>query len=660
MHKPRRSPRLSKPSGKRIRIMVIILLFLSVGLVLRIAWLQLARGADFTQQAAYQSEAERKLESPRGSIIDRDGKVLAISEMAKSLYADPTILNTSPAEAAALLAPPLQMETAEVQKKLEEETAFVWLKRTMNHDMYAQVSAVIQEHKLKGLPFLDESHRWYPNGAFASQVIGYVGDEDKGLDGIEMTLNKEIRGDRQALLVKTDKNNMPILDSALEKILPDRERSVRLTLDSTIQYLVERELDRIVATHQPTGAAIIVMDPQTGEILAMGNRPTFNPNEYGKANQEQFRNRAVSNMYEPGSTFKPIVAASAVDAGTWSLNQTYYDTGSITVGDHTIYNWDQQGNGTVTIRDILKFSINTGMAEIGVTTGAKTLTEYAKRFGFGQPTGIELPGEASGLMFQEADMGRIDEATMGIGQGIAVTPLQMIQAFSALANKGHMMRPFIVKEIDNPDGSIYRKNDPTEVGQPVTETTAQDIVPFLEEEVASGGGHNAYIPGYRFAGKTGTAQRLNVEGTGYAEGQYVASFIGFGPLENPRYIALVVVDNPRGIYYGAQVAAPVFKSLMIQILRAKGIPPSQPVAGMALPQAAATGWQKHVLPPVQRGEEGILLPSFVGWDSREVNDWLRGAGLGFIPVGSGRAIDQRPGFGTYAPPGSAVTVTFTR
>lgn len=660
MHKPRRSSRLSRPAGNRIGITVIILLCISLGLVLRVAWLQLVRGADFTQQAAYQSEAERKLESPRGSIIDRDGKVLAISEMAKSLYADPTILNTSPAETAALLAPPLQMEPAEIQKKLEEETAFVWLKRTMNHDMYAQVSAVIQEHKLKGLPFLDESHRWYPNGSFASQVIGYVGEDDKGLDGIEMTLNKEIRGDRRALLVTTDKNNMPILDSALEKILPDKERSVRLTLDSTIQYLVERELDRIVATHQPTGAAIIVMDPQTGEILAMGNRPTFNPNEYGKANQEQFRNRAVSNMYEPGSTFKPLVAASAVDAGTWSLNKTYYDTGSITVGDHTIYNWDNQGNGTVTIRDILKFSINTGMAEIGVTTGAKTLTEYAKRFGFGQPTGIELPGEASGLMFQEADMGRIDEATMGIGQGIAVTPLQMVQAFSALANKGHMMRPFIVKEIDNPDGSIYQKNDPTEVGQPVSETTAQQIVPFLEEEVASGGGHNAYMPGYRFAGKTGTAQRLNAEGTGYAEGQYVASFIGFGPLENPRYIALVVVDNPRGIYYGAQVAAPVFKSLMLQILRAKGIPPSQPAAGTELPQAAATAWQQHVLPPVQRSAEGILLPSFIGWDSREVNDWLRGAGLGFVPVGSGRAIDQRPEFGKYAPPGSAVTVTFTR
>lgn len=648
---------------KRIRLrmgyLTLVLIVCTVGLIFRVAWFQIVRGADYAKQVTYQSEADRKLQSPRGTIIDRDGKVLAISEMAKSLYADPTILNESPHDVAALLAPYLQMEPPEIQQKLEEETAFVWLKRTLSHDAYTSVSQVIKDHKLQGLPFMDENHRWYPNGAFASQLIGYVGIDDQGLDGIEMMLDKEIRGGTQRLRLTTDKNNIPILNSVLEQILPDKERTARLTIDSTIQFFVEQELDTIVEAHHPSGASIIVMDPQTGEILAMGNRPTFDPNQYGKANAEQYKNRAVMNMYEPGSTFKPLIAAAAVDSGKWKVNQTYLDSGSITIGDRTIHNWDNQGRGNVTIRDILKFSINTGMAEIGLTTGAHTLTEYAKRFGFGKPTGIELPGESSGLMFREESMGRIDEAIMSIGQGIAVTPIQMVQAFSAIANKGAMMRPFVIKEIDNPDGSVYQKTEPEKISQPIQAGTAEVIMKYLEEEMNSGGGMNAHIPGYRFAGKTGTAQRLNAEGTGYAEGQYIASFMGFGPVENPQYIVLVVIDNPQGIYYGAQVAAPAFKRLMTNILQAKGIPPSQQIEGqkkhVAPPKAP-----KHALPPIQRNADGVLMPSFIGWDSREVNDWLQQAGLGFVPQGTGRAIYQRPEPGSYAPPGSNANVTFKR
>jgi len=646
---------------RRMSACIVFLFAFCLLIVGRLFWLQVIQGADLTRRADNQTEMDRELQSPRGSILDRNGKVLAISEMAKSLYADPTMIKRTPAEVAKILAPYLRINEAEITERLSRDTAFVWLDRTMDADKYEALKAVIDKEKLQGLRFVDENHRYYPNGSLAAQLIGFVGTEDKGLSGIEMVLDDEIRGGVQQLRITTDRNAVPIFDSALEKVLPDKERTARLTIDETLQFAVEQNLDTIMTRHKPTGAAIIIMDPKTGEILAMGSRPTFNLNEYGKGNVEQYKNRAVINLYEPGSTFKPIVAASALDAGKWRLDQVYHDQGFIDVDDRTIHNWDNEGNGNVTLKEILKFSINTGMAKIAMTAGADTLITYAKRFGFGEPTGIELPGEGEGILFNAKDMTPINEATMGIGQSIAVTPLQMVQAFGAIANKGHMMKPFVVKEIDNPDGTIYKKTEPQEVGQPVSEATATAISQILAEEVSSGGGQNAHIAGYRFGGKTGTAQRLNVAGTGYAEGQYISSFIGFGPIENPQYVVLIVVDNPSGIYYGAQVAAPIFKELMTDIIRFKGIPPSQSVEGTPKSlQAVGPTKPTYTIPPVERTAQGVRLPSFMGWDSREVNDWLNSANLGFVPHGTGRAISQSPVAGSYALPGSDVTVTFSR
>lgn len=644
---------------RRITVCVIFLLGFC-GLVSgRLFWLQIVKSADLAQRADNQTEEDRKLQSPRGTIVDRDGTVLAISEMAKSLYADPTMMDRTPAEMAHILAPYLRIKEDIIKERLGRDTAFVWLDRTMDHEKYEALEEVIKKDKLKGLRFVDESRRFYPNGPMAAQLLGFVGENDKGLDGVEMVFDKEIRGNIQKFRLTTDRNNVPIFDSALEKILPDKERSVRLTIDSTIQYEAEKGLDGIMERSHPEGAAIIIMNPKTGEILAMASRPTFDPNEYSKGSPEKFKNRAVVNLYEPGSTFKPIMAAAAIDSGKWDLNRVYHDVGYIHIDDRTIYNWDDQGLGNVTLKDILKFSINTGMSEIGLTTGGKILTEYAERFGFGKPTGIDLPGEGAGILFNPSTMSKVDEAIMAIGQGVAVTPLQMVQAFGAMANGGHMMKPFVVKEIDNPDGSVYQKTEPQEVGQPVTKETSQAISKIMAEEISSGGGQNAQIDGYQFCGKTGTAQRLNKEGTGYAEGQYIGSFVGFGPLEDPQYVVLIVVDNPNGVYYGAQVAAPVFKEIMTEIVRIKGIRPSQPIEGK--PVRAAAEPEKHRdIPVIQHSDDGVFIPSFMGWDSREVNDWLNQAGLGFVPNGTGQAVYQDPKAGSYALPGSDVTVTFMR
>ena len=649
----------SRRIHNRIAICLALLMFLCVAIGARLVWLQIVKGPALSRRADLQSEDDRKLQSPRGTILDRNGKVLAMSEIAKSVYGDPKMINRSPEEMGKLLAPYVKAKPEEITERLQRDTAFVWLERTMDHERYEGLQQLIKKEKLEGLGFVDESRRFYPNGNLAAQLVGFVGNDDSGLDGIEMVLDKEIKGDVRKFRLTTDRNNVPILESTLEQILPDQQRSVRLTIDSTIQYVAEKGLDRIVKESHPTGASIIVMDPKTGEILAMASRPTFDPNEYSKGNSESYKNRAVVNMYEPGSTFKPIVASAALAAGTWDTKKIFHDIGYVNVGDRQIRNWDDSGYGDVTLKEILKFSINTGMAHIGLNTGGEILTDYAKKYGFGKPTGIELPGEGDGILFDPATMSRVDVATMSIGQGVAVTPLQMVQAFGGLANKGHMMKPFVIKEIDNPDGSIYRKTDPEESGEPVPEDVSHTISTIMEEEISSGGGQNAKVEGYKFCGKTGTAQRLNSEGTGYAEGQYIGSFVGFGPYEDPQYIVLIVVDNPSGSYYGAQVAAPIFKEMMTQIVHFKAIPPSN--YSDKLDQAAKKKrTPQRDIPDVFKNDDGVLLPSFAGWDSREVNDWLTQAGLGFIPDGTGTAVGQSPGPGSFVSPGEAVTVTFTR
>lgn len=653
---------------KRILKCFTGLLIFSLVLTVRLVCLQTVQSADLTERVDAQSEADRKIQSPRGMILDRDGKVLAISEVAKSLYADPTMMQSdtdgkgkTPAEAAELLAPYLRIKQDEIEERLSRDTSFVWLDRTMDDDKYQALKSVIADKHIKGLRFVDENRRYYPNGTLAAQLIGFVGDNDHGLDGIEMVLDDDIRGDTQKLRLTTDSNNVPIFDSALEKVLPDKEKSVRLTIDSTIQYIAEKGLDDIMKNNKPEGAAIIIMNPKTGEILAMASRPNFDPNDYGKANKEAYKNRAVVNLYEPGSTFKSLMASAALDAGTWTESKTYKDVGYVQVDDRVISNWDDSGMGTVTLKEILKFSINTGMVAIGLNTGGKILTSYAEKYGFGKQTGIELPGEGEGILFNPDEMSNINTATMAIGQGIAVTPLQMVQAFGAVANHGTMMKPFVIKEIDNPDGSVFKKTEPQEVGQPISAEVSRIISTIMADEINSGGGLNAKIDGYNFCGKTGTAQRLNSEGTGYAEGQYIGSFVGFGPLEDPEYVVLIVVDNPSGVYYGAQVAAPIFKMMMTDIVRIKGIRPASAAAANAtvlksLPAAAS----KAPLPPVDATGDTVLLPSFIGYDSREVNAWLNAAGLGFIPNGTGIATYQVPAAGTYVDAGSNVTVSFSR
>ena len=646
---------ISGNDNKRIEYTVRVLLCIAVVLVGRLFFLQIIDKSDLQAKNLSQVQVDRKLQSPRGTIYDRNGKPLAMSVVTKSLYADPKMIKQSPQEIADLISPYVTMSKENIVKALQEDTAFVWLNRMMDADKSKGVQQVIKDNNIAGLNFVEESKRYYPNGVLAAQVLGFVGTDDKGLDGLEMVLDDELKGGVQQEIVATDNKGNAIFGSVLSKFLPDKGKSVTLTIDATIQFIAERALDKAMVDTGAKHASVIVMDPKTGEILAMANRPSYDPNNYNQSGEEAFKNIAVTNLYEPGSTFKPIIASAALAAGKWKLDTVYNDKGAFAANGHIIRNWDGEGYGPVRLLDILKYSLNTGMAEIGTLTGADILSKYIRDYGFGSETGIELPGEGAGILYNPEDMSKLDVATMSIGQGIAVTPLQMVRAFGALANGGAMMKPHIIKSYSNSQGDVTSTTETSVVGQPVPAETVKTIVDILEKEVSEGGGTKAMVEGYHFAGKTGTAQKLDTKHGGYLDGQYIVSFIGFGPVEDPKFVVLVVIDDPqKGSLYGSQLAAPVFKDIVSQLVRYYQMSPSVKDGATVAAVPAAK------LPAVKpNGDGSVVLPDFRGYTFGEVRDWLHTAGLYFKPDGTGKAISQEQLPGTVVSPGTPIVVQFS-
>ena len=646
---------ISGNDNKRIEYTVRVLLCIAVVLMGRLFFLQIIDKSDLQAKNLSQVQVDRKLQSPRGTIYDRNGRPLAMSVVTKSLYADPKMIKQSPNEIAELIAPYVTMSKDNIVKSLQEDTAFVWLDRMMEPEKSKAVAQLIKDKNLEGLNFVEESKRYYPNGNLAAQVLGFVGTDDKGLDGLEMVLDDELKGGIQKELVATDRKGNAIFGSVLSKYLPDKGKSVTLTIDATIQFIAERALDKAMEDTGAKHASVIVMDPKTGEILAMANRPTYDPNHYSQGSEEDFKNIAVTNLYEPGSTFKPIIASAALASGKWKLDQVYNDKGAFAANGHIIRNWDGEGYGPVRLLDILKYSLNTGMAEIGTLTGADILSKYVRDYGFGSETGIELPGEGAGILYNPEDMSKLDVATMSIGQGIAVTPLQMVRAFGALSNGGAMMKPHIIKSYSNSQGDVTSTTETSVVGQPVPAETVKTIVDILEKEVSEGGGTKAMVEGYHFAGKTGTAQKLDTKHGGYLDGQYIASFIGFGPVEDPKFVVLVVIDDPqKGSYYGSQIVAPVFKDIVSQLVRYYQMSPSVKDGATVAAVPAAK------LPAVKpNGDGSVVLPDFRGYTFGEVRDWLHTAGLYFKPDGTGKAISQEQLPGTVVSPGTPIVVQFS-
>lgn len=560
------------------------IIFLFIGLIIlialimaRYAWIQIFRGDEMLSKLEAQVQDSAVLHVPRGTIYDADMKELAISTMVDSLYIDPNHVE-NPTQLASDLAPLIGISEQNILDDIAQGGGFVWVKRQLEPDASKAVRKLMKEKPeyVACIGFIQESKRYYPNDMLAANVIGFVGTDDKGLDGIEQQFDGMIKGEEQTASIFTDALARPILDSVFMKNSPvDANcKNVQLTINAQYQFIVEKALDKAMIDHGAESVTAIVMNPQNGDILAMASRPSYDPNNFHKYDPNVWKNRAVSDIYEPGSTFKSIVAAAGFQEKIVSPTDIFVDPGRIEVSGRTIQNWSGDSFGTVTFLDVVKNSINTGFVRLGLELGGERLMNYARKFGFGEPTGIELPGEESGILFNPKDMVASDVATSSIGQSIAVTPLQMVTAMSAIANDGVLLKPHIVKAIYNADGSVYQKMEREEVRRCIDSDVYKTLKSVLEQVVSTGGGSKASIEGYHIAGKTGTAQKIDMVHGGYMPGRYIASFCGFGPVEDPQFTVLVIINDPAGgQYYGGQIAAPIAHDIFVQLFRYANIKP---------------------------------------------------------------------------------------
>ena len=651
-----------------------LILFAFVSVVVRLFWLQIISGEELAKRAMQQTAGDEKVFSPRGSILDRNGEELAVSIMSKSLYVDPKQMDDNPEMwprgqkpqrdprrlAADLLAPVLKIKADELYSDFSGGGRFLWIKRAMEPAEADEVRQIIKDNKLSGLHFLEESKRYYTKNTMAAHVLGFVGIDDNGLSGIEWRLDSIIKGAETHRSDILDALGRKIGESGFNSAAPPQMPTVYLTIDSKMQYVLEKGLDDAIAKTHAKSAAVILMDPHTGEILGMASRPTFDPNKFSEYPADAFTNRAISIVYEPGSVFKPIVGCAGLTEHLVTPDTPFYDAGAFNVADRTIRNWDSGALGAITFTDIIKFSVNTGMADLGMKLGAKRMTDYTKKFGFGNVTGIELPGEEEGILYDPDEMRLPDIATMGIGQGIAVTPLQMLRAICAIANGGELVKPYIVQKVVNPDGKVLMEGKKQVVRRVITEDVAEQMRSMMEQVVSDGGGKTAKIQGYKIAGKTGTAEKLSEHG-GYAAGLYIASFVGFVPSDNPQYAMLIMLDSPQGVFYGSQVSAPVFRDTLQQILAAQGIQPSNAVGLPSLDTLKRPENYKgaEMLPQMQIMPDGkAKIPNFAGLNFRQVAELIQQGRLVLIPYGSGTAKKQSVPPGTILAPDSVVEVWF--
>lgn len=660
---------------KQYLLLVMTVLCTFVLVIGRLAWIQLYKGRDMQAYAGEQMKLYLQTNTPRGKIVDREGEELAVSVMVGTLTCDPFNMRdenkeddkTPPRDlkrlSADLLGPIVNVPKEELyQRFTTPDSRFQYVKRMMTPEEVKACRKVIEENDLKGFYWQEESQRYYTKGRLAAQVLGFVGTDDKGLAGIEQELDEKLHGKLYKRSIIYDALGHQMLGGTGSKLDSWKLSTVYLTIDSKMQSVLEESMDTALEKTHARGAAAIIMDPYTGEILAMVSRPTFNPNEYYKYADVNWNNKAVSMIYEPGSVFKPIVGCMGMSEGLINGNTQINDTGSIAVADSVISNWDGEGSGVIPFSDVIKFSINTGMVQVGQMLGGEKEMYYAKRFGFGTVTGIELPGEEDGILFGDgSEMYPTEIATVAIGQGIAVTPIQVVRAISAIANGGELLKPYIVKKIVDANGQTIEEHEKVVVRRVITEEIAAEMRGMMEQVVASGGGKAAGIKGYRIAGKTGTAEKIREEGGGYIEGVYIASFVGFVPADKPRYVMLVMLDSPQGAFYGSQVAAPVFRDTLQQILTAKGIMPSssEDLPSLDIMNAAGESQKGFVRPKVELlPQNKVKLPDFKGADMRMAAEVLQTGHLRMKPYGSGLVVSQRPAPGTVVDEHSIVELWF--
>ncbi len=632
----------------RIRIIMIGsvfgMLFLTV--VGRAFYLQILQHENLVKKADKQHQHRVDLTPARGSILDSNGTTLAESIHMDSCYAEPRRIKDVDGTAG-VLAPILGIPKGELVAKLSVNKSFIWVERWLAPD----VAARVRNMRLPGIGFAPESKRFYPNMEIAAHVVGFTGHDPNGLEGIELKYDSTILGNTGYMITERDAlgRNITVKNTVIKDSSPGK--SVVLTLDKTIQFIAEKELAKAVTESNAKSGMALVMESDTGRVLAMANYPTFNPNAYSRYSLSQLRNHVVADSFEPGSTFKVFTIAAAIDSGKIKSTDLYNcENGTYRVADRIIH--DDHPQSRLSVSEIIKYSSNIGSAKIAIRMGEDTLSSYLRNFGFGSRTGIDLPGESPGNL--KKHWYGIDLATISFGQGVSLSTVQLVSALSAIANGGNLMRPYLVEQILDDSGAVTQKFEPQVVRRVISPETAHKITKMMETVTGEGGtGTKAALDGYRVAGKTGTAQKVDPVTRTYSPTKRIGSFVGFVPADKPKLTIAVVIDEPQGVKYGGVVAAPAFRVIAQNSLAYLKIQPNGPTTAAAKPAETAAAAAPAV-GSLSDGDGqdtpagGEVMPNFRGMSMRRVMQVMEKRGINIRLLGSGRASEQSP------PPGHKI------
>jgi len=625
----------------RFRLLFAKVLFLSVFIIVagRAFQLQVLQGEKLKRLGERQHLKEWIVLPKRGALLDRTGEPLALSLESQSVYARPHRIQDGDA-VSRKLAKILNLNVADVAQKIASDKPFVWIKRQVAPPEAEQIQAL----NVDGIGMFFEPNRYYPQGQLAGQVLGFVSRDSEGLEGLELRYNNYIRGETGSSVIERDALGRRVLVQGVEGVQIPPGGDIHLTLDTSIQHLAEKELESTITKNRAKAGVAIVMEPFTGEVLALANFPSFNPNNFSKESAQQRRNRAVADSFEPGSTFKTILAAAALEEEVVGKEDLFYcEMGKYAYAGKIIH--DTHSYGWLPFYKILQVSSNIGFTKVAEKLKKDRYFKYIEKFGFGIITGIDMPGEVPGLLRNAESWSAIDLATHAFGQGISATPLQMAMAYAAVANGGFLMRPYVVRRVVSPGGEVLLENQPHVVRRVISEKTARLLASMLKEVTNEGGtGVMANVEGFEVAGKTGTAQKADLAHGGYAARKRVASFVGFVPADAPRLVVLVLVDEPEVSVYGGIVAAPVFRNIARGALRQLAVAPQKPdLTPSAVGQVEA---------PFRRAPNKIdeaaldgsfsAVPDFVGLSLREAVEKARTMKMKVKMLGNGYVVKQSP------------------
>lgn len=622
---------------ERIRFVFLISIVILIAIIIKVFYIQVFAYEKLNTLAESLWSRELPIKADRGLIVDRNGEVLATNITTVSLVVVPGQIDDAEAVAKDLS----DILGTDYQDMLKHVTKSTSIERVHpeGRGLDFDVAEKIDMLGYDGVYLLKESKRYYPYETILSHVLGYVGIDNQGLSGLELYYDEYLTGADGAIKYFSDgKGNKLELTEVYEA--PTSGITLELTIDINLQLAIENELDNAVAKYNPEQALIVAMDPDTGEVLAMASRPNFDSNQYQDYATEIInRNLPIWMTYEPGSTFKIITLSASLEEQTINLfEDTFTDTGSINVDGSTIHCWKSGGHGTQTMLEVVENSCNPGFVKIGQTLGTETLMSYIDAYGFGSKTGIDLNGESTGILFDVDKMGPVELATASFGQGISVTPIQQVRAVSAAINGGKLYTPYIVGAmLESETGSLIDKVEPVVMGEVISEETSSLVRYALESVVANGSGKNAYIENYRVGGKTGTAQK--VENGSYLDGNYILSFMGFLPADDPEIVVYVAIDNPKGVtQYGGVVSAPIARNVMLSAIDILDIEPSR--EGMAKEYT----WLD---------KKYSILPNVVGMSKEEATKELKNYKIEYSGTGD-TVIYMSPSAGYYAPEGETI------